>query len=57
MPGFKIPLGVCENLPIKKRESRGRLSTCLSLHKEREREREREIRIGFINFKIYKFFA
>ena len=53
MPGFKIPLGVCENLPIKKRESRGRLSTCLSL----QREREREIRIGFINFKIYKFFA
>ena len=57
MPGFKIPLGVCENLPIKKRESRGRPSTCLSLHREREREREREIRIGFINFKIYKFFA
>ena len=29
----------------------------VTTQREREREREREIRIGFINFKIYKFFA
>ena len=29
----------------------------VTTEREREREREREIRTGFINFKIYKFFA